>query len=101
MAKIPNENIFSAGLGLYRQGFTFVQNTREKHQSDIFQIDLLALKIICFGGEDAAKTFYDPDKFMRKGAVPPPVQNTLTGKNAIHTTDGAVHHNRKECLCRS
>ena len=96
MVKIPKENAFSAAYGLYHEGFAFVQNTRKKHQSDIFQIDLLALKVICFGGEDAAKTFYDPDKFMRKGAVPPPVQKTLTGKNAIHTTDGAEHNNRKE-----
>ena len=96
MAKIPAENPIAAALGLYQQGFEFVQNTRRKHQSDIFQIDLLFLKVICFGGEHAAQTFYDPDKFVRKGAVPPPVQKTLTGEKAIHTTDGDVHRNRKD-----
>lgn len=96
MAKIPAESPIAAALGLYNQGFEFVQNTRRKHHADIFQIDLLILKVICFGGEDAARTFYDTDKFMRKGAVPPPVQKTLTGENAIHTTDGTAHHNRKE-----
>jgi len=96
MAQIPAENPIAAALGLYKQGFEFVQNTRRKYHSDISQIDLLLLKVICFGGEDAARTFYDPDKFMRNGAVPPPVQKTLTGENAIHTTDGAVHRNRKE-----
>lgn len=96
MGRIPAENPIAAALGLYKQGFEFFQNTRRKHHSDIFRIDLLFLKVICFGGEDAARTFYDPDKFMRKGAVPPPVQKTLTGENAIHTTDGAVHSNRKE-----
>ncbi|WP_345948001.1 cytochrome P450 [Mucilaginibacter sp. PAMB04274] len=96
MPKIPKENILSAALGLYNNGFTYVQDTRRKHESDIFQIDLLALKVICFGGEDAAQTFYDTDKFARKGAVPPPVQKTLTGENAIHTKDGEAHHNRKE-----
>jgi fatty-acid peroxygenase len=56
----------------------------------------MGFKVICFGGEDAARTFYDTDKFLRKGAVPPPVQKTLTGTSAIHTTDGELHHNRKE-----
>ncbi|MBS7563900.1 cytochrome P450 [Mucilaginibacter sp. Bleaf8] len=96
MKKIPSENVLSALYGLFQDGFNFIAKRRKKYHSDIFQIPLPGFKVICFGGEDAARTFYDPDKFMRKGAVPPPVQKTLTGKNAIHTTDGEVHHNRKE-----
>jgi fatty-acid peroxygenase len=96
MAKIPNESALSAALGLYNEGFEYLQNTRRKHHSDIFKIDLLLKKVICFGGEDAASTFYDTSKFMRKGAVPPPIQKTLTGENAIHTTDGVAHSNRKK-----
>jgi fatty-acid peroxygenase len=96
MAKIPVENPLLAVYGLFQEGFNFIGNRRKKHRSDIFQIPVIGFKIIAFGGEDAARTFYDPDKFMRKGAVPPPVQKTLTGSNAIHTTDGEVHHNRKE-----
>ena len=96
MANIPTENAFSAVYGLYKEGFVFIKNRCEKHQSDIFKINLLALKVICFTGEDAAQAFYDPEKFMRKGAVPSPVQKTLTGVNAIHTKDGEVHHKRKE-----
>ncbi|WP_158826801.1 cytochrome P450 [Mucilaginibacter lacusdianchii] len=96
MTEIPSENALSALYGVYHDGFNFIGNRRKKHQSDIFQIPVLGFKVICFGGEDAARTFYDPDKFKRKGAVPPPIQKTLTGTNAIHTTDGEVHHNRKE-----
>jgi fatty-acid peroxygenase len=95
MANILSENAFSAVFGLLREGFGFIGKRRKKYQSDIFQIAVPGLKVICFGGEDAARNFYDPEYFMRKGAVPPPVQKTLTGENAIHTTDGAIHHNRK------
>lgn len=64
--------------------------------TDVFKIVVPGMQIICFGGEEAARTFYDPTKFIRKGAVPLPVQKTLTGVNAIHTTDGEQHHTRKE-----
>ncbi|MGV3704445.1 MAG: cytochrome P450 [Arcticibacter sp.] len=95
MQHIPRENILAGGLGLINEGFPFIMNRRIKHKSDIFKMSILGFDVICFGGEDAAKTFYDPQKFVRKGAVPPPIQNTLTGKNAIHTRDAHEHQHRK------
>ncbi|WP_374165216.1 cytochrome P450 [Arcticibacter sp. MXS-1] len=96
MTTIPNENPLSAIAGLFGEGFTFISNRRKKYNSDIFKIGIPGLPVICIGGEDAARIFYDPEKFQRKGAVPPPIQKTLTGVNAIHTTDGSVFRSRKE-----
>lgn len=95
MQHIPRENILAGGLGLIKEGFPFIMNRRIKYKSDIFKMSILGFDVICFGGEDAAKTFYDPQKFVRKGAVPTPIQKTLTGKNAIHTRDAHEHQHRK------
>jgi len=95
MHQIPTENIIAGGLGLIKEGFPFIMNRRIKFKSDIFKMSIPGLDVICFGGEDAAKTFYDTEKFIRKGAVPPPIQKTLTGEQAIHTTDAREHHHRK------
>lgn len=95
MTKFPTENPVAAAIGLYKDGFTFIMNRRRKFNSDIFKISLPGMDIICFGGEDAARAFYDPDKFVRKGAVPLPIQDALTGRKAIHTTDDRQHHSRK------
>jgi fatty-acid peroxygenase len=64
-------------------------------RTDIFQIRALGQTVICIQGEAAATVFYDPEKMQRKGAVPLPVQQTLTGNDAIHTTDGELHRQRK------
>ena len=95
MASVPTENALSGGISLLREGFSFIPNRRKKYRSDVFQLKLAGFKIICIGGEEAAGIFYDPSKFVRKGAVPIVIQKTLTGEKAIHTTDGAVHQNRK------
>lgn len=70
-------------------------NQRRLLNTDVFAISVPGMKVMCIGGEEAAAVFYDPEKFVRKGAIPLPVQKTLTGVEAIHTTDGAQHSHRK------
>jgi fatty-acid peroxygenase len=71
-------------------------NRCRKIESDIFQIRMLTKKVICMSGEEAAKVFYDPDKFVRKDAIPKRVQRTLMGENAVQTMDGSTHQHRKQ-----
>ncbi|HEX3934555.1 MAG TPA: cytochrome P450, partial [Puia sp.] len=93
--KIPAKNTFTALYQLYRKGYQFIGDSCDELQTDIFQVRPPGQAIICIRGEEAASIFYDQDKMQRKGAVPAPVQQTLTGKDAIHTTDGPVHQQRK------
>jgi fatty-acid peroxygenase len=95
MNNFPTAHPVAAIFGLVNDGFTFIMNRRRAYNTDIFKIPVPGMNIICFGGEDAAEAFYDQRKFLRKGAVPLPIQQTLTGVNAIHTTDDLQHHNRK------
>lgn len=46
-------------------------------------------------GSSAAELFYDPDKFVRGGALPRAMQRTLVGEGAVQGLDGIEHRHRK------
>lgn len=92
---VPTLNAAEAAFHLFNDGFTFIMNRRRLMNTDVFTINVPGFKVVCMGGEEAAAIFYDPEKFVRKGAIPPPIQKTLTGVNAVHTTDAAQHSHRK------
>ncbi|PIQ22210.1 MAG: cytochrome P450 [Cytophagales bacterium CG18_big_fil_WC_8_21_14_2_50_42_9] len=95
MLKIPRDKKLDSTLDVFRDGYTFIQKKSEQLQSDIFQTRLLGMKVICLHGPEGAQVFYDPEKFMRKGAMPKRVQKTLTGENGVQTLDNEMHHQRK------
>lgn len=68
MSHIPEDRIFDSTLALVFDGYRFISQRCQRYQSDIFQTRLLLNKTICFKGEEAAKVFYDPEKFTRKNA---------------------------------
>lgn len=82
-------------LDLLKEGYLFIKNRTDQYQSDLFETHLLGQKVICMTGEEAAKVFYDPERFQRNGAAPKRVQKTLFGKNGIQTMDGEAHIHRK------
>lgn len=83
-------------LDLLKEGYLFIQNRSQKYHTDIFETHLMGEKVICMTGEDAAKLFYNPEYFERKGAVPKRAQKTIFGENAIQTMDGKEHDSRKQ-----
>jgi fatty-acid peroxygenase len=93
--EIPKLGFIKALWHFYKKGYRFIGDTCRELNTDIIRIKLPGLNVICLTGENGAKLFYDQSLMARKGAVPMPVQRTLTGKEAIHTTDGDVHQNRK------
>lgn len=95
MANIPQDKTLDSTLALLRDGYTFIRKRCQRYQSDIFQTRLMGQKTICMHGEEAAKIFYDGERFMRNGAVPKRVQKSLFGKNAVQTMDDAAHRHRK------
>ncbi|WP_340084443.1 cytochrome P450 [Siminovitchia sp. FSL H7-0308] len=94
--KIPREKGLDQTLALLREGYDFISNRCELFQSDIFETRLMGEKVICMSGEEAARIFYNPRLFQRKGAAPKRVQKTLFGESAIQTKDGAAHEHRKQ-----
>ncbi|UOG76059.1 cytochrome P450 [Hymenobacter tibetensis] len=96
MPQIIRDPKFDSTLDVLRQGYTFLYDRSRKFDSDIFQIRLMGMKAICLHGPEAAELFYDPEYFIRKGAIPRRVQTTLMGVDAIQTRDNGEHRCRKE-----
>lgn len=93
--KIPHDKSLDNTLSLLQEGYLFIKNRIDLYQSAIFEMRLLGQKVICMSGEEAAKVFYDPERFQRNGAAPKRVQKTLFGMKAIQTMDGEKHIWRK------
>lgn len=96
MANIPRDKSFDSTLALLQEGFPFIQNKCQRYQTDFFQTRLMFQQVICLHGEEAAKIFYDPERFIRKGAAPKRVQKTLFGQRGVPTLDNTAHRHRKE-----
>jgi fatty-acid peroxygenase len=92
MPRLPG---FDSTLALLREGYGFVSRRCEQLRSDAFATRLMGRDVVCARGEAAAVMFYQPDRFTRRGAVPPTVTRLLQGKNSVQQLDDAAHHRRK------
>lgn len=93
---IPKERCIDNTLRLLLEGYLFIPDRIRKYQTVLFQTRIMGQKVVCISGKAAAEKFYDQNLFTRKGAVPKRIQETLFGKNAIQTMDGAPHMDRKQ-----
>lgn len=93
--QVPHDKSLDNSLALMQEGYLFIKNRVERYQSDLFEARILGQRAICMSGEEAAKVFYDTERFQRKGAAPKRVQKTLFGVNAIQTMDDQTHIHRK------
>lgn len=93
---IPKEEGMDHSLNLLREGYTFILNRRRGFNSNVFETRLLGKKAICMGGAEAAEVFYDESKFIRSGAAPQRLIETLFGQGGVQTLDDAAHRNRKQ-----
>lgn len=82
-------------INLFREGYLFILNRRKSLQTDVFETRFFGKKAICMGGKEAAKLFYDNEKFERYGAALNRVRETLFGEKGVQTLDGQEHRNRK------
>lgn len=94
-APFPKEKCYDSTLHLLIEGYLFIPNRVRKYNSKLFQTRLLGQKVSCMSGNEATELFYNPDYFTRKGVMPSRIQETLFGKKAIQTLDGASHVHRK------
>ncbi|WP_128546967.1 hypothetical protein [Larkinella soli] len=95
---IPREKSFDSSIALLRDGFRFIQLRCRKHGSNLFRTRIMLQNTICLTGEEAARLFYDPTRFVRRGAIPKPVQKTLPGERSIMALDDGRHRYRKELM---
>jgi len=82
-------------LGLLQEGYALLPNRRRDVGEATFGMRILGRPAVCVCGPEATARFYDESLFERKGALPGPVQRTLTGVGAVHTLDDGPHRHRK------
>jgi fatty-acid peroxygenase len=83
-------------LALLEEGYALLPNRRRDIGETAFRMRILGKAAVCVCGPEAARRFYDESLFARKGALPRPVQRTLTGVGAVHTLDDTAHRHRKD-----
>lgn len=96
MQQIPRDESLDSTLALLLDGYLFISKRCQRYQSDIFQARLLLQPSICMTGEEAAKLFYDTERFERKDANPEPLKKTLIGEGSVLGLDDDAHRRRKQ-----
>lgn len=82
-------------LALLRDPYRFVSRRAAELGEPVFETRLLLRPTTCMTGAAAAGVFYDPARFQRAGAAPPPLQKTLFGQGGVQGLDGEHHRQRK------
>ncbi|GAB4374717.1 MAG: fatty-acid peroxygenase [Elainellaceae cyanobacterium] len=98
MREIPNDRGIDSTFSLVFEGYRFISSRCKRYQTDIFQTRLLFKNTICLRGEEAAKVFYDTEKFLRHNATPKRLQKTLLGEGGVQGLDGEAHRQRKQAF---
>jgi fatty-acid peroxygenase len=85
-------------IALLEEGYRFIGNRCDELGTDIFGTRLMLRRVVCVRGEAAARMFYQPGRFTRRGAVPPSTLATLQGPGSAQTLDGEMHRVRKAMM---
>ena len=95
MPTTPGDARLDRSFAFLRQGYDFIGRRTRRYASDVVETRLLLRRTLLLTGADAARVFYDPDRFVRHGAAPRRVRRTLFGEGGVQGLDGAAHRVRK------
>jgi fatty-acid peroxygenase len=77
------------------EGYTFISRRCDRFRSDLFAARIMLTPVVCMRGAEAARIFYDGDRFTRQGAMPRLTLRLLQDKGSVQTLDGEAHRHRK------
>jgi len=96
MKQVPKTKIkISDVKDVFNEGYNLLSELRKDVDAPVVKAEFLTEEVTAIYGEEAARKFYDPEKFKREGAMPKPVLKTLFGEDGVQTLDGKAHHHRK------
>lgn len=78
------------------EGYLLLSELRKEADAPVVKARLLNKEVIAVYGKEAARAFYDPANFKRKGAMPKLVLKTLFGEEGVQTLDDEEHNQRKK-----
>ncbi|MER5931861.1 cytochrome P450 [Streptomyces sp. NPDC002054] len=97
MSSLPSFPLTDGTVSLLAHGYAWAPDLRRAHHgAELVRTRLLGRPAVLLHGPAAVAFFYDEDHVLRHGALPRPVPDTLFGRGAVHTLDGAPHRARKE-----
>jgi len=96
MAEVPRDRSPDSTAALLAEGYRFVSRRSQRYRSDAFRTRLMLQRVICTLGEEAARLFYQPDAFTRRGALPITTLMLLQGRGSVQQLDGEAHRHRKQ-----
>ncbi|MFI6818195.1 cytochrome P450 [Nonomuraea sp. NPDC050328] len=82
-------------LSMLARGYAWLPGLLRHTGGAPARLRVMGKPAVAIRGPEAARFFYDERHVRRAGALPEPVQATLTGKGAVHTLDGPAHRSRK------
>lgn len=95
MHRIPRDKGLDSTVALIQDPYRFIAKRCRLHGSALFETRLLLRKTICMSGAEAARLFYEPDRFVRRGAMPCRIQKSLFGVGGVQGLDDEAHWHRK------
>lgn len=95
MPTIPREPGLDSTLTMLSEGYTFIPRRARRLGSEVFQTRLMGRQVFCATGADAARMFYEPGRFTRKGALPATALMLLQDFGSVQLLDGEEHRHRK------
>jgi fatty-acid peroxygenase len=93
--RIPSDGAFDDTIALLTEGYRFVSNRCRYLGVDAFEGRVLFQRVVFMQGAEAARIFYDRDRFTRPGAV---AAAMALRRGSLKTLDGDAHRRRKQTL---
>jgi len=93
---IPSLPAFDSSLALWREGYRFITDRCDALHSDAFRTRIMLKEVVCMRGPAAARQFYEPGRFTRRGAIPRTALALLQDWGSVQTLDGEAHRHRKK-----
>lgn len=95
---VPATRSVDSTLAFLREGYPFIQRRCAELNSDVFTTRLMGRRVVCTSGPEAARMFWQPGRFTRRGAIPPTTLKLLQDRGSAETLDGEDHRHRKAMM---
>lgn len=92
---IPRDRAFDSTFSLLAGGYDFISSRCASTGCSAFASRLLLRRVVFAKGADAARMFYAPGRFTRRGATPPTALLLLQDRGSVSILDGPAHRHRK------
>lgn len=92
---IPRAPGWDATLGFRRRPYTYIADVCRRRGADAVRTRLFLRPAVLMTGPEATRLFYDQDRFVRQGAMPPRPRIALVGRGGVQGLDDEQHTRRK------